>query len=165
MLTETGRIVALEADGLWVETIRRSTCGSCAARNGCGHGLLDRLSEGRRGYIRVLPGDRSIDEFRVNDHVLIGVPEEMILRGSFIAYVLPLLGMLAGAFAAATWLPGRGDLPALLGAAAGLLLGFLQVRWHGARHRHDTGFQPVLQGAVALPAEPVPVRRASNERQ
>ena len=155
MLTETGRIVALEADGLWVETIRRSTCGGCAARNGCGHGLLNRLSEGRRGYIRVLPGDHSIDEFRVDDQVLIGIPEEVVLRGSFIAYVLPLLGMLAGALAAATWLPGKGDLPALLGAAAGLLLGFLLVRWHGARHRQDAGFQPVLQGAVASPAATV----------
>jgi sigma-E factor negative regulatory protein RseC len=156
MLTETGRIVALEADGLWVETIRRSTCGACAARSGCGHGLLNRLSDGRRGYIRVLPGDHSIDELRVDDQVFIGIPEEVILRGSFIAYMLPLLAMLVGAFGAATWLSGNDDLPALLGGAAGLLLGFLLVRWHGIRHRQDTGFQPVLQGLAKRPAEPVP---------
>jgi len=148
-------VVALEADGLWVETIRRSTCGSCSARKGCGHGLLNRLADGRRGYIRVLPGDQSIQGLKVNDQVIIGIPEAVILRGSFIAYVLPILAMLAGAVAAVAWLPGVGELAALPGAATGLLLGFLLVRWHGVRHRDDPGFQPVLKGLAAAPAETV----------
>ena len=29
MLTETGRVVAVDDDGLWVETVRRSTCNAC----------------------------------------------------------------------------------------------------------------------------------------
>lgn len=156
MLTETGRVVALEADGLWVETIRKSTCGTCAVRKGCGHGLLNRMADGKRGYIRVLPGDQCLDDIRVNDQVLVGIPEEVILRGSFVAYVLPLLGMLMGALAAASWLEEHADLSALMGAIAGLGLGFLLVRWHGSRHRHDPAYQPILQGAVgslAVPAE------------
>ena len=46
MLIETGRVVAVEAneEALWVETIRQSTCGSCAANKGCGHGLLNRAN-------------------------------------------------------------------------------------------------------------------------
>ena len=40
MLTETGRVVAVDDDGLWVETVRRSTCNACGVRQGCGHGLL-----------------------------------------------------------------------------------------------------------------------------
>jgi len=154
MLTETGRVVALEKDGLWVETIRKSTCGSCAVRKGCGHGLLNRMADGQRGYIRVLPGDQSVHNIRINDQVLIGIPEEVILRGSFVAYVLPLLSMLLGAIVAANWLPGASDLSALLGAASGLGLGFLLVRWHGSHHRLDPAYQPVLQGAVGSSAEP-----------
>jgi sigma-E factor negative regulatory protein RseC len=154
MLTETGRVVALEEDGLWVETIRKSTCGSCSVRKGCGHGLLNRMADGKRGYIRVLPGDQSIDNIRIDDQVLISIPEEVILRGSFIAYILPLLGMLLGAVAAVNWLPGNTDLSALLGAMAGLGLGFLLVRWHGLRHRLDPAYQPVLQGAAGSPAGP-----------
>ena len=103
MLTETGRVVALEEDGIWVETIRKSTCGTCAVRKGCGHGLLNRMTDGRTGYIRVLPGSHPIDTIRVNDQVLVGIPEEIILRGSFIAYVVPVLGMLLGAVAAVNW--------------------------------------------------------------
>ncbi len=155
MLTETGRVVALEADGLWVETVRHSTCGTCSAQKVCGHGLLNRIAHGKSGYIRVLPGDQAIENYRVDDQVLISIPEEIILRGSFIAYILPLMGMLLGAFGAVSWLPGQGDLPALLGAAGGLVLGYTLVRWHGARHRHDPDFQPVLQSAATSFVEPV----------
>jgi sigma-E factor negative regulatory protein RseC len=155
MLTETGRVVGIEADGLWVETVRRSTCGTCAAQKGCGHGLLHRISDGKRGYIRVLPGKGGIERYHVDDQVLISIPEEVILRGSFIAYVLPLAIMLIGALTAVRWLPGNDDLLAVLGAAGGLALGFALVRWHGARHRCDPNFQPVLLNVVAPPAEPV----------
>ena len=57
MLTEVGRVIAVERDGLWVETIRSSTCGSCGARKACGHGLANQMRDGERGLVRVLPGD------------------------------------------------------------------------------------------------------------
>lgn len=155
MLTETGRVVGLEADGLWVETIRRSTCGACAAQKGCGHGLLNRVSDGKRGYIRVLPGERAIAHYKIGDEVAISIPEEVILRGSFIAYMLPLAGMLGGAVAAANLLPGNQDAIAVLGAATGIALGFALVRLHAARHRRDPRFQPVLLETAAPLADPV----------
>ncbi len=144
MLTETGRVVAIEDDGLWVETIRKSTCGTCAARSGCGHGLLNRITDGSRSFIRVLPGEQSLADCRVDDEVVISIPEEVILRGSLVAYVMPLLCMLAGAAGAVRWLPGGEDVLAALGAIGGLALGFGLLRLHGRRHRDDTAFQPVL---------------------
>lgn len=151
MLTESGRVVGLEADGVWVETIRRSTCGTCAAQKGCGHGLLHRISEGKRGYIRVLPGAHPIDYYKIDDQVLISIPEEVILRGSLVAYVMPLVAMLAGALSAVNGLSGNEDLLAVGGAAVGLALGFALVRWHAAHHRGDPGFQPVLLRVIAPP--------------
>ncbi len=155
MLTESGRVVGFETDGLWVETIRRSTCGTCSAQKGCGHGLLNRISEGKRGYIRVLPGEHPIGYYNIDDEVLISIPEEVILRGSFIAYVLPLLAMLAGALSAVNWLPGNEDLLAVCGAVGGLVLGYALVRWHGILHRRDPDFQPVLLSVVASSTEAV----------
>jgi sigma-E factor negative regulatory protein RseC len=155
MLTESGRVVGFETDGLWVETIRRSTCGTCSAQKGCGHGLLNRISEGKRGYIRVLPGEHPVGYYNIDDQVLISIPEEVILRGSFIAYVLPLLAMLSGALSAVKWLPGNEDLLAVCGAVGGLVLGYALVRWHGIRHRRDPDFQPVLLSVVASPMEAV----------
>jgi sigma-E factor negative regulatory protein RseC len=155
MLTETGLVVALEADALWVQTMRRSTCGGCSAQAGCGHGLLNRVSGGQRGFIRALPGIEGMDKYRVGQQVALSIPEEVILRGSFIAYLMPLLCMLAGAAAAVNWLSGNPDLVAVLGATGGLALGFGLVHWHGIRHRQDLNFQPVLVRAVEAPPQPI----------
>lgn len=144
MLIETGRVVAVDAQGLWVETIRQSTCGSCAARSGCGHGLLNRISHGKRGYIRVLSGAVDSGDCAVDDQVRIGIPEEVILRGSLVVYMLPLLCMLAGAAAAVGLMPQGQDLSAALGAALGFGLGLGLVRWHAWRNRRNTSLQPTL---------------------
>ena len=96
MLTETGRVVAVEPDSLWVETIRRSTCGSCAVQKGCGHGLINQMSDGSRSYVRVLPGKLAPSACSIDDEVRISIPEDVIVRGSLIVYIVPLLMMLAG---------------------------------------------------------------------
>ena len=144
MLTETGRVVAVDLDGLWVETIRQSTCGTCAAQQGCGHSLLNRITDGKRSYIRVLPGYRDPGDCSVDDRVRISIPEEVILRGSLIVYMLPLLCMLGGATAAVGLIPGSQDVLAALGAAFGFVLGVALVRWHAWRHRDDCSLQPTL---------------------
>ena len=144
MLVETGRVVAVEPEALWVETIRQSTCGSCAANKGCGHGLLNRIGDGRTGYVRVLPGPTGTAGCAVDDQVRISIPEQVILRGSLVVYVLPLLFMLGGAAGADGLWPAGSQLASVCGAAVGLALGFAAVRWHAWRHRQDTALQPTL---------------------
>jgi sigma-E factor negative regulatory protein RseC len=152
MLIETGRVVAVDDDGLWVETIRQSTCGSCAARKGCGHGLLNRYVDGNRGYIRVLPGEDGTTACAVDDQVRISIPEEVILRGSMVLYVVPLVCMLFGAVAGASVVGGDSDLLSVVGAAAGFGVGFLLVRWHAWRHRDDRSLQPTFLEVVQRPS-------------
>ncbi|QIB64484.1 SoxR reducing system RseC family protein [Kineobactrum salinum] len=152
MISETGRVVAIERDALWVETIRSSTCGSCAARKGCGHGLLNRIRDGQRGLVRVLPGEYSPASCRVNDQVRIGIPEEVILRGSLVVYMTPLLAMLAAAALGASVWPSAADAAAMAGAVTGLLAGLLAVRLHACYHRRDPGLQPVLVGLMSSDA-------------
>ena len=145
MLIETGRVVAVEADALWVETIRQSTCGACAARQGCGHGLLNRIGDGRTGYVRVLRGPASGRRpCAVNDQVRISIPEQVILRGSAVVYMVPLLCMLAGAALAVQLFPAGPEALAAIGAAVGLGSGFGLVRWHAWRHRDDRELQPTV---------------------
>lgn len=153
MLVETGRVVAIESDSLWVETIRQSTCGSCAARKGCGHGLLNRYTDGKRGYIRVLPGSGGISECAIDDQVRISIPEDVILRGSLIVYAVPLFSMLGGAALGSSLFSGSGndDVFAMLGAACGFGLGFALVRWHAWLHRDDRAFQPTFLEVVDHP--------------
>lgn len=155
MLIETGRVVAVEKDSLWVETIRQSTCGSCAAKQGCGHGLLNRITDGRRNYVRVLGSAQAVGACTVDDQVRISIPDQVILRGSLVVYVLPLISMLLLAAGAAWLWPVNPDLAGAGGAGAGLLLGFALVRWHAWWHRDDPGLQPTLLEAASPRPEAV----------
>ena len=160
MLTETGRVVAVEADNeaLWVETIRQSTCGSCAANKGCGHGLLNRISDGRTGYIRVLSGAVSARQCAIDDQVRICIPEQVILRGSMLVYMLPLICMLVAAMGADVLWPAAGQSVTVAGAILGLALGFILVRWHAWRHRHDSAMQPTLLDVVSPSGQALKLR-------
>jgi sigma-E factor negative regulatory protein RseC len=155
MLTETGRVVAVESDSLWVETIRQSTCGSCQASKGCGHGLLNRIRQQRHGLIRVLPGREYPANCSIDDEVRIGIPEGVVLQGSLLVYLLPLLGMLAGA-AGAEWLAGS-EPATVLGAVLGFAAGAAAVRLHAWRHRQDASLHPVLIEIVRPAAHPLRV--------
>jgi len=55
-LMETGRVVAVEADAVWIEADRSSACGRCAARAGCGQGALSKLLQQGKGRVRALSG-------------------------------------------------------------------------------------------------------------
>lgn len=154
MMFETGRVVAVERDSLWVETVRQSTCGNCVVRKSCGHSLINGMSDGRRSYIRVLPGEHDLADCAVNDQVRIGIPESTILRGSAVVYIVPLLAMLSGAFAAASLRQGDQDLIAVAGALGGFILGLVAVRWHAWRHRGDAGFQPTLVEIFRTASQP-----------
>ena len=146
MLIETGRVVALKAGYVWVETLRRSTCGSCAARAGCGQRLLNRADGGGRGLIRALSGDRlTAADCQVDDHVEIALPEAVVLRGSVIVYVTPIACALLAVGGLSTLTGPAGDAASVVAAVGGFALGLLLVRWHANAHRDDPHMQPVLQ--------------------
>jgi len=141
MLLEKGRIVVIESQGVWVETIQRSTCGSCQAQKGCGHSLLARFGT-RAAYLWVLLEGHSPSDYRVGDEVSIGVPEEVITRGSLFVYILPLATMLAAVLIAHQ--QSLSDGLSALSALAGLLAGALMVRAGSYLIRFDSRLQPVL---------------------
>jgi sigma-E factor negative regulatory protein RseC len=144
MLTEVARIVAVDDDGVWVETVRQSTCGTCSAQKACGHGLLNQISNGRRNLVKVLPGTVNRERCHIGDDVVISIPESVVLKGSMIVYMLPIISMLAGAAFMSTLFGSSPDAGAALGSILGLALGFAVVRWHGLRHKDDAQYQPTL---------------------
>lgn len=152
MLTETGRVVAVEDSVLWVETIRQSVCGTCAAQKGCGHGLLNQVSDGRRSYLSLSTADFPSDLFSIDDQVTIGIPEQLLLQGSFVVYVLPLLSMLLLASLGPLVAPALGDLAAVAGAISGLGMGALLVRLHARYYNKHKGLQPRLVGLTSSQA-------------
>lgn len=143
MIEEQGRVVALEPGAVWVETLRKSTCSSCSANAGCGQGLLDKLGvQGRRGHVRALCDL----QLNVGDAVVIGVREELLVRGSLLVYLLPLLGLFAAAMLA-DWF-ALGEPLVIVSALLGLFASGLGVRWRSARTSDDPALQPVVVRAL-----------------
>ncbi|MGK0440373.1 MAG: sigma-E factor negative regulatory protein RseC [Pseudohongiellaceae bacterium] len=125
MLTEVGRVVAVESDGLWVETVQKSTCNSCSAQKGCGYGLLNETAHQRRNQLKVTADQAPEGGFKVNDVVQLELPEHLLVRGALMVYLLPLVVMLACATVSTLFFVVEGYI--VLAAAAGLLAGFVGV--------------------------------------
>ncbi|MAR92136.1 MAG: SoxR reducing system RseC family protein [Pseudomonadota bacterium] len=137
MIEENGRVVAVNPGLAWVETTRHSACDSCSAKSGCGHSALAKL-----GQNAVHLEARCDIEVTVGDQVVVGVPEEIMLKSSLLAYLMPLVAMLIAVLAAdSLW---QQDLITALAGLLGLGAGFVVLRWHFHRNRHDQRYQPVV---------------------
>lgn len=150
MLIESGQIMALEKDCLWVETVQRSTCNSCSAQKGCGQSLLAKWA-GRPQYLRVLLCGRSSAEFEVGDSVEVGIPEGVVALGAAFVYLLPLFMMLLGAVTG--HLLFLSELVSVLAALLGVIIGGILVRCHARYYRNDVRFQPVLVDRIPAAAQ------------
>jgi sigma-E factor negative regulatory protein RseC len=114
-----GIVVRCEAGSAHVKVRRSGGCGRCHEVGGCGGVSAD---------------DASCQEYLVGnalganlgDRVLIEVPEGVALRAASLAYLLPLAGVLLGAFIA--FLAWHSDLASALGALFGLTASYLWIR-------------------------------------
>ena len=132
MSFETGIVVSVDSDSLVVETIQRSTCDSCQAATGCGQAVLTKMVK-ISTQIRVLLGNYSACKVKVGQRVTIGIPENILVKGALLAYLLPLLFALVGAqIFGAGEMPMQQDIISVLGAFIGLMIGGWLVKlWHG----------------------------------
>lgn len=137
MIRETGRVVALKGDRVWVQTIRASACESCSARSGCGQRVLASASSGRANQILV----NNHLNARVGDEVTVAIEESALLSASLLVYALPLVLMISGAVVGQQWLPDQ-DAGAIAGAIAGLAAGFGVARM--VQTRSAGGYEPTL---------------------
>jgi sigma-E factor negative regulatory protein RseC len=137
VIEESGRVVAVEPGAVWVETVRYTACQSCAASKGCGHALLDGQRAGSRARIRALCDD----PLRVDDQVVLAIPEGLLMRGAVLVYLVPLLLMFSGALVG-HWLASPSVDSAAVGGLAGLGGGFLLNRWYSVLHRRDPAMHP-----------------------
>lgn len=138
MIEESGRVVAVEDGAVWVESIRQTACASCAARKGCGQSALAKLGQQHKNHVRAL----NAFHLKVGDNVVIGVPEDVVMKGTVVAYMMPLVMMLVAAITADSF--SLGDLWVSLAGVAGLALGFLLVHIHFLKVRKDKRYYPVV---------------------
>ncbi|NVK40463.1 MAG: SoxR reducing system RseC family protein [Oceanospirillaceae bacterium] len=140
MLEETGRVVAVDDQVVWISSSRTSSCMSCSASKGCGQKALAEYASRKSEDLRVenLAGV----DVRVGDQVIIGIREGSFLKASLLLYTLPLLLLFVGGYLGT--LQGDSELPAILGSAVGLAVGLLVARILGQRLGRDCQYQPIL---------------------
>ncbi|TCK17575.1 RseC/MucC-like positive regulator of sigma(E) [Thiogranum longum] len=144
MLEETARVVNVDHDAIWVETQRRSTCGSCAASKGCGTAAISRVVGNRRSLVRVLASM----PLKIGDEVIIGIRERALVKGSLAVYAVPiillLLGALLGELGAQRFLWQSAEAGSLVLGISGFVAGLFWLRRFTRHIRHDADYQPVV---------------------
>jgi sigma-E factor negative regulatory protein RseC len=151
MINETTTVISVEQEGLWVEGIRQSACGSCAANAGCGHSLLTQVV-GKPPLLKVLlrPGDRS--GYHVGQQVEISIPEAVVVRGSLLLYLCPLICMIV--FAWIVHLLAEREGMTVFSAFVGLAVGGLIVRGISRGLVKNSELQPTVIAALTPRAQP-----------
>jgi sigma-E factor negative regulatory protein RseC len=150
MVEESGLVVATEGEMAWVETSRRSSCGSCEAK-GCGTGALSQVLGRRRQRLRVRNPIAAV----AGEAVVLGIAESALLKGSLAVYLVPLLALLAGgllgeALAPQLALPREGG--SILFALGALACSFLWLRRFNRRAASDDHFNAVILRRADSPA-------------
>jgi sigma-E factor negative regulatory protein RseC len=112
MIEEGARVVSVAPGLAWVETSRRSACGSCHSSEGCGTSAVSKLFPARTNRLQVADAIG----VEIGDQVVIGIAEDALTRASLLAYLLPLVTLILAAGGAE--LAGAGE-------GAGVLLGIL----------------------------------------
>ncbi len=147
MIEETAHVVAAKGDNAWVETERRSSCGSCSAK-GCGTGALSKVLGTKVQRLEV----RNPIGAQAGETVILGIEEGVLLKGSLMVYILPLALMLVGGLLGETLAPQWESDPeglSLLFGALGLLLGLFWLRRYNSRCAKDPRFSAVILRRVA----------------
>ena len=148
-IVETGRVVALEGSAVWVETIRSSACGSCAARSGCGHRTLAGVLTSDKGLVRARESDSlKAADCSVNDRVEISIPRSTLSLGALLLYGLPLVSGIA----LALMIGAESDARAAVGFFVGLLGAFAGLRWMSSRSLFGA-VEPQLERIVESKAD------------
>lgn len=144
MLVERGRVISVDHDGLWVETLQRSACEQCSAQKGCGQSLVAkslmqnmtlikaRFSSASKSYANKI--------WAVGDEIDIGIEENALVLATLIVYLLPLVLLVVGALVGSL----HSDVVSVFASLAGLVLGALVVRWHSDRSSKDSFYHAVV---------------------
>ena len=153
MSEELATVVAIEGEHAWVVCERRSACSGCQQQSNCGTGTVAKAFRISAQRLRV----KMTTQVRVGQQIRLGIPQQSLLRGAALVYVLPLFCLLAGALLGQLWLA-----PLLLGGEGitilccllGGVLGFWLVRYFS--NRLDQGrYGPQMLGVV-VPARILP---------
>lgn len=149
MIEEQGIVVSVRGELAEVRTERRGGCSSCGSSGSCGTALIDRFFGRRAVTLEAWNEARAA----VGERVLVGVDEGGLLVAAFAAYLVPVLGLVAGGLLG-QWLGNATglaemsvsmlNLSALTGAFLGFVLALSWLRRYSAKRAQHPLYHPVV---------------------
>lgn len=120
-------IVEVEQDG----------CGRCHEEGGCGGQHLTQMFCSSAKSYRV---ENTVNA-EIGDHVTVAIAAGSVRRTANLAYGIPLVAVISGALLGMSL---TGDIGAMLGAGAGLVLSFLYLRTRTRGDMENLGSRPYI---------------------
>lgn len=140
MIEKKACVIAKDKAHVWVEVERSSSCQRCAIRQGCGTGAVANYLSYKPARVKAI----NLTGAEVGDEVMVGIPENVLVRSSFMLYIMPLLVMFLSAGLGETLAPylssGEGVVTGL--GLGGLAAGFISSRYVLYRLQAKYDFEP-----------------------
>lgn len=144
MITENAIVVSIENNQTWIETQRKSACGQCSANKGCGTSVLSKVIGNKLSKMKAINKINA----HVGDEVVVGLNEQSLLKGAFMAYLLPLLyiflfsffGQLISDFSQIN----NSELLIIGFAVLGFYIAMRQLKHFSASIAENENYQPVI---------------------
>ncbi|NQZ54150.1 MAG: SoxR reducing system RseC family protein [Piscirickettsiaceae bacterium] len=133
MIEQKAKVVSFDDETVWLEAERQSTCSGCQVRQGCGTGMLAKHVGQKFSRITV----KKTSDVEIGQQVQLAIPEETLLQGAALMYLLPLVLMFI--FAAIAQSLNFNEALEIIAGISGLFIGFYWVRIR-LRNKKD-GFQ------------------------
>ena len=122
MIEQQATVIEIKDDTVWLHAERQSTCSQCQVKKGCGTGLLAKHVGQRFSRITV----NKTENISVGQVVTVEIPEQTLLQGAALMYLLPL-GLLF-IFSMVARALELGEFAEITMGLAGLVIGFICTR-------------------------------------
>ena len=146
MSTERGTVQRIEDGWSWVLARRKGGCDNCGHKGYC------QMVEG--GDLMIVKA-KNTAQAQIGDEVEIYLSTKTRLKTLFIVYMIPVLGLLAGATSARNlsgFLGLNENLGVVLFSLSGLVLAFILVRLFEARMKAKRELIPFISRIIRRPA-------------
>ncbi len=131
MIEQQAVVTQCDDKTVWLKAERQSTCSACQLKQGCGTGLLSNHVGKRFSEIMV---DKTSD-VHVGQQVQLAIPEQTLLQGAMLMYIVPLILLFIFASIAKTL--NFNAFFEIFSGLSGLFIGFYLVRLRLKNRKYD----------------------------
>ena len=138
LLKETGLVTKIEGGIAWVNTENKLSCSSCQVESTCGNGILEKYLAGK---VFISKLDNHLGA-QVGDRVEIVIPSARVTKAAFIAYSVPLFGLMLGALVSDAIY--NQEVITILGSIIGFVLGLTITHSYNTKVAEQGDYVPKM---------------------